>query len=115
MTTLTYPSARVITYTLASSGTSTAARLLSAVDQANSINYATAAHFTPAGALAALTNGSGVASTFLFNSRLQPCWIYATTGAALPWNSTNCTGTAATANILDTPSAHSAVLGLWPR
>jgi len=105
VTTLTYPTGRVTTYTLASSGTSTAARLLSAVDTANSINYATGAHYSPAGALAALTNGNGtgIVSTFLFNSRLQPCWMYATTGTPLPWNSssTNCTTTAATGSLLD--------------
>lgn len=100
---LTYPSGRVMTYTLASSGSITAARLASAVDQANSVNYATGAHYSPAGALASLTNGATIASTFLFSSRLQPCWIYATTGTPLPWNSssTNCTSTAATGSLLD--------------
>jgi RHS repeat-associated protein len=94
--TLTYPSGRVITYTPGGAG-----RSLSAVDQANSVNYATAAHYTPAGALAALTNSTGIASSLIYNSRLQPCWIYATTGTPLPWNTTNCSSPAATASILD--------------
>ena len=94
--TLTYPSDRTISYTPDAAG-----RTLSAADTANSINYGTNAHFSPAGALSSLTNGTGISSTYIFNSRLQPCWMYSTTGAALPWNTTNCTGTAATASILD--------------
>ena len=35
------------------------------------------------------------------NSRLQPCWMYTTTGTALAWQGTLCTGTASTANIMD--------------
>jgi RHS repeat-associated protein len=93
---LTYPSGRTVT-----SSVGGADRELSAVDQANSINYATGAHYAPAGALTSLTNGASVASTYIYNSRLQPCWMYATTGTALPWNSTGCTSTAATGNILD--------------
>jgi RHS repeat-associated protein len=90
---LTYPSGRVITYTLASSGSNTAGRFASAVDTPYSINYATAAHYAPQGALTSLTNGANLSSTYLYNSRLQPCWMYATTGTALPWNSpsVNCT------------------------
>jgi RHS repeat-associated protein len=96
LATLTYPSGRVITYTPSAAG-----RPLSAVDQANAITYATAAHYSPAGALAALTNGTNLNSTYIFNSRLQPCWMYATTATPLPWNTSTCTTTAATGTMLD--------------
>jgi RHS repeat-associated protein len=94
--TLTYPSGSVITYTPNAAG-----QTLSAVDLANSINYATNAHYAPQGALAAVLNGANLASSFVFNNRLQPCWMYATTGVALPWNTTLCNGTFATGNVLD--------------
>ncbi|MGA2609019.1 MAG: hypothetical protein ABSH01_16375 [Terriglobia bacterium] len=41
-----------------------------------------------------------VSTTFLYNSRLQPCWVYAATGTPLP-TSTLCSARAATGNILD--------------
>jgi RHS repeat-associated protein len=86
--TIVYPSGRTITYAAGSAG-----RPLSAVDTPYSINYAIAAHYAPEGALTSLTNGANLSSTYLYNSRLQPCWTYATTGTALPWNSSsvNCT------------------------
>jgi len=95
--TLTYPSGRVITYTPQSSGANTAGRMLSAVDSANSINYATAAAYAPTGALASLTNGAGVISTFFYNSRLQPCRISVKSSGLAP---TSCSDPA-TSNILD--------------
>jgi len=99
--TLTYPSGRTITYALQSSGTNTAGRLLSAVDSANSLNFVTAAHYSPGGSISALTFASGISSTLIFNSRLQPCWLYTTTGSALPWNSTACTSATSTGTLLD--------------
>ena len=60
--TVTYPSGRLITYTLQSSGTNTAGRLLSSIDSTGPINYATAASYAPSGALASLTNGASVIS-----------------------------------------------------
>src|SRR5439155_1829793 len=91
-----YPSGNTIAYTAGNASRSTAA-----VDQTNSINYVTGAHYSPFGALAAVTNGTGISSTFVYNNRLQPCWIYATTATALPWSTTNCSGTAAAATLLD--------------
>jgi len=92
---ITYPiTSRIITYTPGQAGLP-----LSASD--GTTNYATAAHYTPQGALASLTNNGNIYSTFIYNSRLQPCWNYATTGTALPWNTTLCTGTATTGGILD--------------
>jgi len=94
---VTYPaSGRTVAYQPGTQG-----KPLSAEDVAHSINYATNAHYAPQGALAALTYGSNLNSTLVFNSRLQPCWIYVTTSTALPWASTNCSATATTGSILD--------------
>ena len=79
-----------------------AGRPLSGKDIANSINYATSAHYAPPGALAQVQNGVSLVSTFIYNNRLQPCWMYTTTGTVLPWgNATQCTSTATTGNTLD--------------
>lgn len=82
--TLTYPSGRNITYTLAASGNDTAGEMASGTDSANSINYTTAAHYTPAGALASLTNGGNLVSTFYYNNRLQPCRISVRSSGTAP-------------------------------
>jgi RHS repeat-associated protein len=98
--TLQYPSGNTITFQ-----TGGAERLLSVVDNGNSISYATGAHYTAHGALASLTNGSNGANpinyTAIYDSRLQPCWIYASTAVALPWSTTSCTASATTGNVLD--------------
>ena len=73
---LTYPSNRTITYTPNAAG-----RLVSGVDTGNSINYALNALYAPQGALAYVQNGASLYSTFLFDKRLHPCWIYATTSS----------------------------------
>jgi YD repeat-containing protein len=72
LATLSYPSGRTITY--AYSG---AARPLSAIDSANSINYATQGTYAPQGALAGLTLGqagsfAGINFTASYTYRLQP-------------------------------------------
>jgi hypothetical protein len=74
--TVTYHSGRIITYTPQSSGTNTAGRLLSAVDSTGPINYATAAAYTPSGALVSLTNGASLTSILFYNSRLQESGFY---------------------------------------
>jgi RHS repeat-associated protein len=95
--TIVYPSGRTITYQPGD-----AQRPLWGEDVTNGINYATGAHYFPPGELASLTNGSSINFTAITNNRLQPCWQYATTGAALLWSSTSCTTTETTAgNILD--------------
>jgi RHS repeat-associated protein len=97
--TIQYPSGHTITYQPGD-----AQQPVSVVDSTSSINYATLAHYAPPGELASLTNGGSFYFTSIFNSRLQPCWVYATTGTALSWNSTNtsfCTTSAATGNVLD--------------
>jgi RHS repeat-associated protein len=93
--TITYPSGRTVTYSYNS-----VAQPTSGIDATNGINFATAATYAPQGASASVMNGSNLATTFIYNDRLQPCWIYATTGTALPTN-TLCTGTATSGNVLD--------------
>ena len=78
MKTITYPTGRVLTYTYSNAG-----RQLSAVDSANSVNYATSATYAPFGALASVVQGGdhGFAGTTLsqtFNNRLLPTGITAT-------------------------------------
>jgi RHS repeat-associated protein len=94
---LTYPSGRVINYTLASSGTNTAGRMASAVDSTGPINYATVALYSPAGALSSFTNSASIVSTYLYNNRLQPCRISVKNTGSAP---ATCTDTA-TGNVLD--------------
>jgi len=72
LATLTYPSGRVVTY--AYSG---AARPVSAIDSANSINYATLGTYAPQGALAGLMLGqagsfAGINFSATYTKRLQP-------------------------------------------
>jgi RHS repeat-associated protein len=81
---LTYPSTRTVTYTPTG-----AERLFSAVDASGPINYALGAKYIASGALTSLQNGGSLYSTFLYNNRLQPCWMYSTnTSSGAP---TNCT------------------------
>jgi RHS repeat-associated protein len=95
---LTNPSGRTITYILQFSGTNTAGRMLSAVDTANSINYATAASYGPTGALSSLTNGASLIQTNYYNSRLQPCRISIKSSGTAP---TQCTDAANVGGVLD--------------
>jgi RHS repeat-associated protein len=92
---LTYPTGRVVSYT-----PNTAGRPISATDSTGPINYVSAAQYAAFGGLTSVTNGASIKTTDVFNSRLQPCWLYATTGTALP-TSTLCTGTATTGTIQD--------------
>jgi RHS repeat-associated protein len=108
LTSLTYPSGRTLTYTYDSAG-----RPSDAVDTANSVNYAvgsctngasspsTGACYGPTGALSQMQNGTNLVSTYLYNTRLQPCWIYATTGTALATTATCTTSDPGPGNILD--------------
>jgi RHS repeat-associated protein len=102
-----YPiSGRTITYTYDAVG-----RPSTAKDVSNGINYGSGicsdgasgsgACYAPQGGLAYLQNGSNLYSTYIYNNRLQPCWIYATTGTALSWNSTLCGGSAGHGTIFD--------------
>jgi len=68
----TYPSGRIVTYAY-----SNAARLISATDTANAINYSATAIYAPQGALASLIYGkvnggfAGITLTYGYNNRLQ--------------------------------------------
>jgi len=78
LATLTYPTNRVITY-----GYNAAAQAVSAVDVANSINYALNASYAPHGAVAAVLHGQaggfgGITASYGYNARLQPTTMVAT-------------------------------------
>lgn len=42
--------------------------------------------YAPQSAISQIENGGNVFTTYVYNNRLQPCWIFATTGTALPTN-----------------------------
>jgi RHS repeat-associated protein len=68
--TLTYPSGRVLTYTVKGAG-----RVTDVKDVTNGFNYATGATYAPPGELAGVVNGSssvGITTTDAYNKRLQP-------------------------------------------
>jgi len=95
---ITYPSGHMLTYAPGGAG-----RPLSVIDSTSNLNYGSQAKYWPSGALAAITNNGGsISSNTILNSRLQPCWVYATNGTGLQWNSPNaCSASAATGSILD--------------
>lgn len=68
--TLTYPSGDIVTYTVGS-----ARRPTQLTDSAN--NYVTSATYAPHGALAGMTNGSGIVTSNSYNDRLQPVLLSA--------------------------------------
>lgn len=75
---LTYPTGRMVTY-----GYNAAARPLSAIDTAHSLNYATVATYAPQGALAGMKYGvtgsfTGIVTSNTYNKRLQPIVLSAT-------------------------------------
>ncbi|MGH9890558.1 MAG: RHS repeat-associated core domain-containing protein [bacterium] len=82
---LTYPSGQVVNYTYNAAG-----RALSAVDQANGINYATNGTYAPHGALATLrhhgTDLTWRQRTLTYNARLQPLEIRVSNVAILRGN-----------------------------
>jgi YD repeat-containing protein len=104
--TMTYPSGRVVTYT-----PDTAGRPSNVMDNTTNVYYATGncandvvgngVCYQPPGEVGLLQNGSAISSTHIYNNRLQPCWMYATSGTALAWK-TLCSGSESTAgNMLD--------------
>ena len=97
LATLTYPSGRKITYTVNAVSEPTTAS-----DVANGITYASNGDYNPAGSPAAVSYGSAYNTTVIYNSRLQPCWLYttATPNSPLPIGS-QCTATQATGTMLD--------------
>lgn len=106
LTTVVYPSGRIVNYVYDSAG-----RVSTAQDAKSGSYYAYGACanglssngvcYAPQGSIAQMQTGSNVVTTTIFNVRLQPCWIYATTGTALAMN-TSCTSTdPSPGNILD--------------
>jgi RHS repeat-associated protein len=75
---LHYPSGAIVTYTPDSAG-----RMVSAIDSANGIKYATGATYGPDGALTGFVSGNsatfaGVNNAYSYNQRLQPVTMSAT-------------------------------------
>jgi YD repeat-containing protein len=93
---INYPSGRTIAYTYDLAG-----RMTSAYDPVNNINYALNGVYTPAGSLAALQYSTLYNTTWIYNSRLQPCWIYTTAMPNTAVVTTPCTETASAGTILD--------------
>ena len=93
--TLTYPSGRTLTYT-----PNDLDDPVEVEDVPNSLIYASGGTYAPQQSLSGLVSGGAYNSTFIYNNRLQPCWIYTTTAAALPTN-TLCTATASAATAID--------------
>jgi RHS repeat-associated protein len=94
--TVTYPSGATITYTPDAAG-----RMLKAVDSGNNINYVTGATYGPDNALRGFVSGQsnsfgGITNTFVYNNRLQPCRVAASSAGAIPTNCMNSWG-----NVLD--------------
>ncbi len=88
--TLTYPDSRIVTYTY-----NNVAQELSAVDTANSINYATGGTYAPPGGLSALTLGqtgtfTGINVSNTYNKRLQPTELKAWSTAGTAFDLTYC-------------------------
>lgn len=106
MLSLTYPSGRTITYAYDSAG-----RPAEAADTANNINYVLGSCsdgvdndgvcYAPSGSVAQVQNGANLVSTYIYNKRFQPCWMYGTTGTPLATNTSCTAGDPGPGNILD--------------
>ncbi len=70
--TLTYPSGDVVTYTVLGAG-----RPTQVTDSVN--NFVTSATYAPHGALTGMTSGTSIATTNIYNQRLQPILLSAKT------------------------------------
>ncbi|MGH7744541.1 MAG: RHS repeat-associated core domain-containing protein [Candidatus Dormibacteria bacterium] len=102
---LVYPSGRQVKYTVDSAGRPSVAQ-----DASTNAFYAEGSCpngvgsngvcYAPQGAVEQIQDGTNLVTTTLYNPRLQPCWIYATTAAPLSLT-TSCTGTASAGTILD--------------
>jgi RHS repeat-associated protein len=90
--TVTYPSGAVITYAPDSAG-----RMLSAIDSSNNINYVKNATYGPHNALTGFVSGqrsgfNGITNTMVYDVRLQPCRMTASSLGAVPTNCDNSWG-----------------------
>jgi RHS repeat-associated protein len=92
MTSLVYPSGNTVSYVNNGAG-----QEYSAADSAN--NYAGAALYAPQGALCALENGGYIISSLVYNNRLQPGRISASSSGSAP---SSCpTSISGTGSVLD--------------
>jgi len=93
LATLTYPSGHTVTYTM-----SGADLPLTAADSTVA-TYASSGVYTPWGALSSASLGSNIDENIVYNTRLQPCWTYASTSAL---TATSCTGSeTSSGNLMD--------------
>jgi RHS repeat-associated protein len=92
LNTLNYPSAHSVVYAMGGAG------LPLGVADSTVATYASSAGYAPWGAPASATLGSHIAENFLYNTRLQPCWIYASASAL---TATSCTASSATGSLTD--------------
>jgi RHS repeat-associated protein len=93
---LHYPSGNVVTYEPGVAGLT-----LSAKDTGNNINYVTSATYGPDSALTGFISGysgafAGITNAFVYNNRLQPCRMTASSTGAVPTSCLNSWG-----NVLD--------------
>jgi RHS repeat-associated protein len=92
--TLNYPSGHSVAYTPGGAGLP-----LSAADSAlTSSAYASSGGYTAWGARNGTTYGGNISENILFNTRLQPCWTYASTSAL---TATSCTATVTAGTFMD--------------
>jgi RHS repeat-associated protein len=77
LNTLTYPSGDVVTYQVGG-----AERPTQVTDSTN--NYAMSAKYAPHGALASMTNGTGIATSNIYSDRLQPVLLSAGVSGETP-------------------------------
>jgi len=99
LATLTYPLGRTITYSPTRTYSPGAvSQPYQAEDNTNSIDYATSGLYEAPGALASLTNGSSIVSTYFYNAQLQPCRIAVNSSGTAP---TSCTDSSHSGNVMD--------------
>jgi len=92
---ITYPTGSVIAYSY-----DTAGHVIAVNDKVNNLSYAQGGWYTPPGMLAYASFGSSQ-RTDLYDARLQPCWLYVTTGTPLAPNTTPCSSSATAGTLLD--------------
>jgi RHS repeat-associated protein len=75
LNTITYPSGDLVTYLVG--GADRATQVTDSVS-----NYAVSAKYAPHGALASMTNGTGIVTSNVYNDRLQPVQLSASEGSS---------------------------------
>jgi YD repeat-containing protein len=109
LTQLTYPSGRIVNYTFDSAGRPSTAQdaqtgtyyVAGPCPNGSGNGSGDGACYAPQGSISEMQNGSNLLTSYIYNSRLQPCWIYATTNSALPTGTTCSSSDPGSGNILD--------------